>query len=72
MYSDDNGDYSEYYGGSKDDNAGSYANDDNKYYIIVIVTPTFISSTPLTYVNQLNICVSSESYHCKHSCEQKG
>jgi hypothetical protein len=41
MDSDDNGDYSEYYGGNKDDNAGSYANDDNKNYIIVVTTPTF-------------------------------
>jgi hypothetical protein len=30
MHSDDHGDYSEYYGGNKDDNAGSYVNDDNK------------------------------------------
>jgi len=41
MDSDDNGDYFEYYCGNKDDNAGSYANDDNKYYIMVIITPTF-------------------------------
>lgn len=39
--SDDNGDYSGYYDGNKDDNAGSYANDDNKNYIIVTLTPTF-------------------------------
>ena len=41
MYGDDNGDYSEYYGSNKDDNAGSNANDDNKNYIIVIITSTF-------------------------------
>ena len=41
MDSDYNGDYSEYYGGNKDVNAGSYANDDNKNYINVIFTPTF-------------------------------
>jgi hypothetical protein len=41
MDSDDNGDYSEYYGGNKDDNAGSYANDNNTNYIIVIISPTF-------------------------------
>jgi hypothetical protein len=41
MDSDDNCDYSEYYGGNKHDNAGSYSNDDYKDYSIVIITPTF-------------------------------
>lgn len=41
MDSDDNGYYSGYYDGNKDDNAGSYANDDNKNYIIVTITRTF-------------------------------
>jgi hypothetical protein len=71
MDSDYNGDYSEYYGGNKDVNADCYASDNNKNYVNVIITPTFISSTPLTYVNKVNICGFSESYHCKHSCEQK-
>jgi hypothetical protein len=41
MGNNDNCDYSEYNGGNKDDNAGSYTNHDYKNYSIVIITPSF-------------------------------